>query len=71
MYSQGVRVYLCVFMVRVQMHVKHVVWDRVYMFMQRGLSNRKHRYRLIEGIDINIMCMHWSWMKLVLYIHNV
>lgn len=32
------------------MHVKHVVWDRVYMYMQRGLSKRKHRYRLIEGV---------------------
>lgn len=59
MYSQGVRVYLCVFMVRtgVQMHVKHVVWDRVYMYMQRGLSKRKHRYRLIEGIDILCACI--------------
>lgn len=36
------------------MHVKHVVWDRVYMYMQRGLSKRKHRYRLIEGIDIYV-----------------
>lgn len=48
------------------MHVKHVVWDRVYMYMQRGLSKRKHRYRLIEGIDILCACR-----KLVLYIHNV
>lgn len=36
------------------MHVKHVVWDRVYMFMQRGLSNRKHKYKLIEGIYIYV-----------------
>lgn len=40
------------------MHVKHVkVWDRVYMYMQRGLSKRKHRYRLIEGIDISCACI--------------
>lgn len=39
------------------MHVKHVVWDRVYMYMQRGLSKRKHRYRLIEGIDILCACI--------------
>lgn len=37
------------------MHVKHVVWDWIYMHMQRGLRKRKHMYRLIEGIDI---CTH-------------
>lgn len=52
------------------MHVKHVVWDRVYMFMQRGLSNRKHRYRLIEGIDILCTCIGrgGNWYCIYMYI---
>lgn len=40
------------------MYVKYVkVWDRVYMYIQRGLSKRKYKYKLIEGIDILCVCI--------------